>query len=168
MIKFLQLASLGLLAFTLTVSGDETGNLLSNSSFEDGPWPAFKYSEVDTTGENAHSGECSMLLYNRSGTDDWSPFRFVVRDLTPLLTYRFSFYAKGSPYSRLKAKIHCHVPGEPDMVTKLERSFVGEEFEYFEIVIELPPESTTANLVIENWNTGEDVWLDDVFFGPQD
>jgi len=162
---FLFAGTLGLF-LALPSWAEEDGNLLENASFEAGAWPSLKSSEIDTSGKNAHTGQSAMLLFNQAGKDDWSTFQARVKDIEPGRTYRFALYAKGSAGIPCKMKIHWTVPGESDVVSKLERKFEGEDFELFEIITDAPVSATDARLFVENWTTGADVWIDDLYFGP--
>jgi len=166
MMKLSLLACLALALIPFPCRAADDGNLLKDPSFEEGGWSAGRKVELDTTGENARTGKTSLVLYNRAGPEDWYSFGHTVKGIEPGETYRFAFHARGLPDNPLKTKIHWSIPGEPDEVRKLERRFSGIDFELFEIVMKAPDNATRARLVIENWQTGTDVWIDDLFFGP--
>lgn len=155
-----------LLAGYLPSHAEETGNLLPNPSFEEGPWPGLKDAEIDESGDFAHTGRAAMRLFNRDGRKDWFVFRAVVNEIQPGQIYRYALYAKGEPGLPFKIKIHWSRPGESERVNKLERKLSGDEFDLFEIIVDAPPNATAARLFAENWTAGSDIWIDDVFFGP--
>jgi len=140
-------------------------NRFPDASFETGVWSGAKKMPIDASGAHANTGKAALRLAPREDQKGAGSFRTSIEAIRPGVAYRFHLEAAGEAGVPLKMKIHWSVPGQPDVVRKLERKLTGNGFEPFELLADAPAGATAARLYIENWKVGSNLWVDDVFFG---